>query len=226
VHKTYSKLSIKSIDEDQRVVTGIASTPTPDLVGDVVEPMGAVNIDELPLPFMLDHDHGQNIGVVEWAKATPAGIEFRARIAKIAEPGAARDLVDKGWSLIKAGLRRGVSIGFAPIEIESLPTGGYWFKTWRWLELSAVSVPAQPEARVTGVKAAQSKDRVVKLQPAEKLRGRMLLEAESRSARRKRLGIPSRPVKLSADDHVQAVLDDARTRRKHLRPDAARQVKL
>lgn len=41
--KAYSTLKIKSVTEsgDERIITGIASTPTPDRDSDVIDPQGA-----------------------------------------------------------------------------------------------------------------------------------------------------------------------------------------
>jgi hypothetical protein len=39
--RAYSTLDIKAFDEDNGVITGIASTPSPDRMGDVVVPEGA-----------------------------------------------------------------------------------------------------------------------------------------------------------------------------------------
>lgn len=36
-----SLLTVKSFSEDERVITGIASTPSPDRDGDILEPEGA-----------------------------------------------------------------------------------------------------------------------------------------------------------------------------------------
>ena len=47
--RAYSLLEIKAVDDDQRVITGIATTPEPDRVGDIVEPMGAKFANPLPL---------------------------------------------------------------------------------------------------------------------------------------------------------------------------------
>lgn len=164
VQKTFASLTIKTVDEAQRIVEGIATVPALDLAGDSVLPEGAEF--DLPIPFMLDHNHSKNVGTVELAEVTSAGIRFRARVAKIATPGAAKDLVDEAWSLLTAGLRPAVSIGFLPLSAEPLPGGGWLYRAWRWLELSAVSVACQPEARVTGLKRAPGRrdgPRVVKL---------------------------------------------------------------
>ena len=42
----YSVLTIKEVSEDKRIISGMATTPEPDRVGDIVElesPLGAVS---------------------------------------------------------------------------------------------------------------------------------------------------------------------------------------
>lgn len=48
-NRAYSVLEIKSVNEDQRLITGIATTPETDRQGDVVNPLGAKFAAELPL---------------------------------------------------------------------------------------------------------------------------------------------------------------------------------
>jgi hypothetical protein len=152
VNRAFSNVTIRAVSEDRREIEGWASTPATDRQSDQVMPEGAVF--ELPLPFLLDHDHHQVVGEVYRAEVSAQGIRFWARIQKIAEPGAARDLVDYAWSLIKNGLRKVVSVGFRPLGFEPLPGGGLRFTSWEWIELSAVGIAAQPAARITGTKAA------------------------------------------------------------------------
>lgn len=197
-------LTLKTISSAERIVEGVASTPTVDRMGDIVEPLGATF--NLPLPFLLDHDSTQAIGNVEAAKATAAGITFRARVAKIDTPGRAKDLVDYAWDILSAGLRKTVSIGFRPIEYSQIDGGGLRFTAWEWFELSAVSVPAQPDAIVTSLKSArlvarglataQQGRRIVRLSAGDINRGKLLAAVAERTERRNRLGIPSPIVKL------------------------------
>jgi hypothetical protein len=151
--RAYSTIQIKRVSEDERVIEGIATTPSVDRQGDIVEPLGGKF--KTPLPLLLDHDSRAAVGHVEFARATSKGIEFRARIAKIAEPGAAKDLVDSTWQLVKAQLRAAVSIGFRslPDGVEIMANGGLRFKAWEWLELSLVSVPANADALVFSAKS-------------------------------------------------------------------------
>jgi hypothetical protein len=38
-HRAHAVLELKSVDRDQRIIEGIASTPEIDRVGDVVDPL-------------------------------------------------------------------------------------------------------------------------------------------------------------------------------------------
>ena len=77
----YSILDIKSVDERERIIEGIASTPSTDRMGDIVESMGAKF--SLPMPLLWQHRLSEPVGWVEMAQPTENGIPFRARIAKI-----------------------------------------------------------------------------------------------------------------------------------------------
>jgi uncharacterized protein len=146
------RFAIKALDDDARTIEGWATTPDVDRVGDIVMPRGAEY--ELPIPFLLDHDHDQVVGEVNRVEVTDQGIKFWASIKKITEEGEAKALCDKAWSYIKHGLRKAVSIGFRPLPggIEALPSGGLKFTSWEWFELSAVGIPAQANARITNAK--------------------------------------------------------------------------
>jgi hypothetical protein len=76
--RAYSLLTLKAVDEDRRIITGVATTPTPDRTDDIVEPDGAEF--KLPLPLVWQHDSRQPIGHVTRAKVTSDGIEIQARI--------------------------------------------------------------------------------------------------------------------------------------------------
>jgi HK97 family phage major capsid protein/HK97 family phage prohead protease len=147
--RAYSVLEIKSADEadDKRTITGIASTPSPDRAGDIVKPEGAKF--SLPIPLLWQHDARQPIGHVTEAKVTKSGIEIVATIAK----GVSEE-IDRAWNLIKGGLVRGLSIGFRGIDVEQIPNSwGVIFNEWEWLELSAVTIPANADATITAIKS-------------------------------------------------------------------------
>lgn len=150
--RAYSFIEIKSFDEEKRILNGIATTPTPDRMNDIVEPEGAKFT--LPLAFLWQHDSKQPIGHVTKAKVTKNGIEFEAQLVKIDEPGKLKDRLDEAWQSIKSGLVRAVSIGFRAIEFSFLKeTDGIRFTEWDWLELSAVTIPANVDASITQIKS-------------------------------------------------------------------------
>lgn len=151
--RAYSVLEIKGMDEGERVIEGIATTPETDRMGDVVEPKGATF--KLPIPLLWSHDSTQPIGHVERAKVTPQGIEVWARIVKVNDAGRLKERLDEAWHSIKSGLVRGLSIGFRPIDTEPIKgTFGLKFTAWEWLELSTVVVPANSDASITAIKSA------------------------------------------------------------------------
>jgi HK97 family phage major capsid protein/HK97 family phage prohead protease len=150
--RAYGILEVKSVDDDQRIINGIASSPTPDRYGDIVEPMGAKF--KLPLPLLWQHKSDTPVGTVEFAEPGKGGIPFRAKMARIDEPGELKNSVDKAWQAVKAGLVRGVSIGFTALDHAFLKDGsGIHFKEWEWLELSLVTIPANSEATISNIKS-------------------------------------------------------------------------
>lgn len=151
MNRAYSFLEIKSVNEDARVIEGVASTPTTDRTGDIVEPKGAEFT--LPLPLLWQHDSRQPVGEVFYAKATASGIQIKAQFAKITEPGLLKDRLDEAWQTVKARLVRALSIGFSPIESARIEGSyGMHFTKWNWLELSAVTIPANQDCTILTVK--------------------------------------------------------------------------
>ena len=149
--KAYSLLQVKSFDAEQRLIKGIASTPSHDRSDDIVDPQGAQFA--LPIPFLWQHMHSQPIGEVTEAVVTDKGIEVTVQIAKIEEEGRLKDRIDEAWQSIKSGLVKGLSIGFRGIIVEDIPRSwGLHCKEWEWFELSAVTVPANAEASITEIK--------------------------------------------------------------------------
>ena len=149
--RAYSQFTVKSVtDGDQRIVSGLATGPETDRVGDIVEPLGVQFKN--PLPFLWQHNHDQPIGTVKFGKPTKDGITFEATIANIDEPGKLKDRCDEAWQTIKAGLVRGVSIGFRPIEYSFMDSGGVHFTKTEVYELSAVTIAAYAAATIQTIK--------------------------------------------------------------------------
>lgn len=149
----YTVLEAKDFDDSSDVVTvsGIASTPSPDRSGDIVEPKGA--IFKAPMPLLWQHDSHKPIGHVTFAKFTKEGIPFKAEIPKVAEAGNLKDRIDEAIQSLKYKLISAVSIGFNPIDFDFMDDGGIHFKAWEWLELSLVTIPANRDAQIELVKS-------------------------------------------------------------------------
>lgn len=145
VVKASSNFTMKSFDAEQGIIRGIATTPKTDRDGDVVVPEGAVF--ELPIALLFNHDQNQPIGHVIEATVTKSGIEIVAQVAKDATAKIAEI-----WQMIKAGLVKGFSVGFRALEAEPIETG-FKFNKWQWLELSAVTIPANTQAAIQVVKS-------------------------------------------------------------------------
>jgi hypothetical protein len=78
--RAVSTLILKSVDDDQRVIEGVASSAATDHAGDVLVPRGASY--QLPMPLLMHPDRKAPIGEVRWAKVTDSQIAIKARIAK------------------------------------------------------------------------------------------------------------------------------------------------
>lgn len=155
--RAYSTLEIKAATEDggKRRFSGIASTPETDRMGDIVEPKGAEF--KLPLPLLWQHDSRNPIGWITKARVTDAGIEVEGEVASMVDDPES-DLgkqLKTYWQYIKSGLVRGLSIGFKAKETARIEgTYGYRIMKWAWLELSAVTIPANEQATILAIKSA------------------------------------------------------------------------
>lgn len=156
MNRAYAVLELKAVaDGTKRTFSGIATTPATDRMGDIVEPKGAKF--KLPIPLLWQHDSRQPIGWVTRAKVTPRGIEIEGEVADIPEDGALKSRLLEAWQSIKSTLVRGLSIGFTPLEMEAIdakqPWGAQRFVKWEWLELSAVTIPANADASISAIKS-------------------------------------------------------------------------
>ena len=167
MNRAYSVLQTKSIDEEQRVITGIATAPEVDRVGDVVEPTGVTYKN--PMPLLWQHQHDKPVGTVEFDVPTADGVKFTARLPKVEEAGALKDRVDEAWQSIKAGLIRAVSIGFRPLSdgVEHIKGGGMRFTKTEVFELSLVTIPACSAAVIQAIKSIDQQQSAPASGPAD-----------------------------------------------------------
>ena len=158
--QAYGVLEVKGVEEADgfHVIRGIATTPSPDRMQDIVEPLGAKFATTIPLLWQ----HGDEVvGRAELGKPSKKGIPFVGYIPKVAEPGVIKTQVDKAIHSLKYGLISAVSIGFRVLNdaYERLETGGLRFLETEILELSLVNIPAQPDAVITGFKSIDDRVR-------------------------------------------------------------------
>ena len=139
-------LTVREVDS-QGIFAGTTNVYNiKNLAGDIILPgtFGESIAAKSRLPLL--HEHEYAIGVVDVAE-TPEGIECIGQLAL--ETTLGRDT----YTLMRMGAIAGLSIGF-------LPTSWVWEGDTRiiskgtLLEVSAVAVPANPEARIAEVKAA------------------------------------------------------------------------
>ena len=99
-------LTIRSLDSEQRILQGLATAPSTDLLGDQVNPRGAKY--QLPLPLLLFHDHASPVGEVVAARSTDDGIEITAQIARLSNDGEVKRMCDRAWDLVRSKLIKGL----------------------------------------------------------------------------------------------------------------------
>lgn len=145
-------MRVKAVDEDKRIIVGIASTPTPDRDGDIIDPAGARFGPENP--FLWQHDQAQPIGNCA-VKRVSEGLQIIAHLVKPTPdmPSQLAARLEEAWSSIKSGLVKGLSIGFKPIKYAFIDGGGINFTEWELLEVSAVTIPANAECSIQTVKS-------------------------------------------------------------------------
>lgn len=152
----FLKLDVKNVlreDAGDFIFEGVATTSNPDREFDILEHKGAYFQDEIPL--LMHHMQGLPVGTVRLFMADD-GIKY---IARIANP--AGDDTDFGKrrasaiSQIKAGVIRGVSIGYLaqPGSVKRLTPVGRRISKFEIVELSLVSIPANKDATIREIKS-------------------------------------------------------------------------
>ena len=143
-------IALKEV-ENERAFWAVASTETPDRLGDVILQDGWILDNFLKNPVV---PWGHRYDIPPVAKAENVKIEDGKLIFKVVfpEPGV-YDLADTVYELYKRGVLNAFSVGFIPIDYEPNEHGGMTYKKQELLEISAVSVPANQEALTMMYKA-------------------------------------------------------------------------
>lgn len=166
---------VKFLGVGERQIRVVASDGTVDRMGDILVPWGVDLSNYKRNPIVLaQHDASQPI-----ARCGSINVEGDAVVALIDFPAAgvsARS--DEYLRLMKAGILGAVSVGFLPVKQEPIGnTGGWKFTSWELLELSVVSVPANPAALVTERSLSGGSLRAAHMERVRALKARLLAPA-------------------------------------------------
>jgi HK97 family phage major capsid protein len=146
---------IKAADDDPEhwTITGWASTPRVDRQGDRIDPAGVTFAN--PVKLLLFHDKTLPVGNVTFGPPTAAGVPFTATLPKNLPPGTVRERVLLAWHSITGGLLSKVSAGYRALadSVRANAHGGRDFLQTEFLELSLVTVEANPDAVITRFKS-------------------------------------------------------------------------
>ena len=139
----------KVMADDSGAISGVAwKFDTPDRIGDVIE-KGAFAKAALPIPMLFGHDMADPIGTWEVATEKADGLHISGKML-IADVARAREV----HALVKAGAVRGISVGFLTKKAVARSGGGRTIKSLELFEVSLVTVPMHPGAKVTSAKSA------------------------------------------------------------------------
>ncbi|MBB3289900.1 HK97 family phage prohead protease [Rhizobium sp. BK289] len=140
-----TKMNISDTGE----ISGVAwQFGSPDRIGDVIQ-KGAFSGTRLPLPILFSHDQSDPIGIWTDASEDANGLNVKGALL-INEVARAREV----HALVKAGAVRGLSIGFISKKSAGRRGVGRTISDLQLMEVSLVTVPMHPGARVTSAKSA------------------------------------------------------------------------
>lgn len=148
MNKLYTKAEIQ--EKQQDVFTAVASSEVEDRQGEVVRQSGwdLRNFKKNPILLYM-HDHKKPIG-----KATRVWLDKTGSSPLLKFKGYISDATEelKGYKrLMEDGILNSFSVGFRPLEMD-----GNEITKSELFEISLVSVPANPEARLLAVKSLEN----------------------------------------------------------------------
>lgn len=135
--------------DDAGAITGTAwPFGSPDRVGDVIE-KGAFASARPPVPMLFGHDPNDPVGAWTDLFEEADGFKVKGRLL-VDDVARAREV----RALVQAGAVSGLSIGFTTRKAAPRRGGGRTISALDLVEVSLVSIPMHPGARVTGAKSA------------------------------------------------------------------------
>jgi HK97 family phage prohead protease len=154
-------------DGGERKIVATISTAAPDAHGTSILPEGMTPIARV-LPLLLYHNAERPVGRIDEVRQEPEGIEIEAVI-----------IADDAWDLVRSGQLGGVSIGFRILKVDDWDADPVVISRWELIEVSLVTTPSQPNARIESIRSAAMSDpkiinlpsTVVRQVPATRLAG-------------------------------------------------------
>tara|TARA_R100000231_G_scaffold104750_1_gene77649 strand:+ start:4282 stop:6918 length:2637 start_codon:yes stop_codon:yes gene_type:complete len=138
------------IDEEERRVRIVMSTENPvergygkEILDHRSESIDMSWIATGRAPLLLDHDTAKQIGVIESVELDSDERKVRASVIF-----GQRGLADEIFQDVKDGIRQNISVGYAVNKMEREGKDTYRVKSWRPMEASVVSIPADSQSRV------------------------------------------------------------------------------
>jgi hypothetical protein len=151
-------VAVTGFDAPRRRLTVKASVEELDRDDELILVDG-IETDEFMLNpiFLLGHDHHVPIGHVTrtWVTRLPGGTKALMGEVELLPPGVSA-AADQAWAEIVHGTRRGISIGFLPLESGPPILPGQVGKTFRRVqlyEISSVAIPSCARCVVTATKS-------------------------------------------------------------------------
>lgn len=150
VHRSVEMNGDDIINEDERRVRIVMSTENPVERGYGKEVLDhseeSVDLDWMNsgrAPLLLDHDMAQQIGVIESVELDSDERKVRALVRF-----GRGELAEEVFQDVKDGIRQNISVGYAVNKMEREGKDTYRVKSWRPMEASVVSIPADSQSRV------------------------------------------------------------------------------
>lgn len=175
--------SMKSLNDEDRTIEFIGSTAAQDRYGDVIVQTGweLANFMSNPVIPWGHNYHEPPVAKAVEVAITGEGLKFKGQFATADE----YDYADTIYKLYKGGYLRAFSVGFIPLawEIKKDEDGSpyFVFTKCELLEVSCVTVPANPEALTLSVKEGilTAREKSLMVSQAEKLIKSLTDEDES-----------------------------------------------
>lgn len=150
VHRAIKVSGDDIINEDERRVRIVMSTENPvergygkEVLDHQAESIDMSWIATGRAPLLLDHDMAQQIGIIESVELDSDERKVRALVRF-----GRGELAEEVFQDVKDGIRQNISVGYAVNKMEREGKDTYRVKSWRPMEASVVSIPADSQSRV------------------------------------------------------------------------------